>query len=449
MDTTNNNMLNGTVDGTEDRLHVAIIGGGIVGLVTALGLLNRNIPVRVYEQARSLREIGAGVAFTTNAQRCMELIDPKVLRAMKAVSTANPSEYYTYVDGYNSQSDDLNDTSEKELFKLYAGTTGFDGCHRAHFLDQLAKLLPDGVVHFQKRLSSLEEEAEAVKMFFEDGTTEITDAVIGCDGIKSRVRQLLFGVDNPASFASYTHKVAYRGLVQMDEAEAALGKDKAHNQCMHMGPRAHVLNFPIAQHTLMNVVAFATDDNDWAHEKLTAPATRREVMEVFKDWAPAVKAIASLLEDSLDKWAIFDCHDNPLPSFSSGRVCLAGDAAHAASPHHGAGAGFGVEDALALATVLGQVKQSLLEGGLIPRKKSFAVTAAFRAYDAVRRERGQWLVKSSRHICDTYEWADPKCGDDPGKCLEEIEWRAHKIWYFDYEGMIKDARAEYENFSST
>ena len=110
-----------------------------MGLVTALGLLSRNVNVKIYEQAKSFREIGAGVAFTTNAQRCMELLDPKILKAMKAVSTSNPSAYYTYVDGYHAQSDDPKDTSEKELFKLYAGDTGFDGCHRAHFLDEMIK----------------------------------------------------------------------------------------------------------------------------------------------------------------------------------------------------------------------------------------------------------------------------------------------------------------------
>lgn len=226
----------------------------------------------------------------------------------------------------------------------------------------------------------------------------------------------------------------------MDKAVAALGEEKAHNQCMHMGPRAHVLNFPIAQHTLINVVAFA-DEDEWPHEKMTTPATKQEVMEVFKDWNPTVRTIVSLLEDSLDKWAIFDTHDHPAPSFSSGPVCIAGDAAHASSPHHGAGAGFGVEDALALATVMEEVNATLQTG---KTSKSAALTAAFKAYDAARRERSQWLVESSRTVCDTYEWANPDCGSEPEKCLKEIEWRAHKIWYFDIDDMLRDARAAYQ-----
>ncbi|KAI1412832.1 hypothetical protein F5Y13DRAFT_199685 [Hypoxylon sp. FL1857] len=432
-------------DNDGDKVKVAIIGGGIVGVVTALGLLKRDVNVELYEQARSLREIGAGLAFTTNAQRCMELLDPKILAAMKAVSTKNVIPHYNYVDGFHCESDDPNDMSEKQLFQLYAGDTGFDGCHRAHFLDELVKHLPPDVVKFQKRLNSyvIGDGCHAITLHFEDGTSATADAVIGCDGIKSRVRQLLFGQDNPASYPSYTHQVAYRGLIPMDKALAALGEEKALNQCMHMGPKGHVLNFPVAQHTLMNVVAFADDDGEWPYEKMTAPATKEEVVKYFEGWGPAVRTIAGLLNDLLDKWAIFDTYEHPAPTFSSGRICIAGDAAHAASPHHGAGAGFGVEDALALGTVMEEAVATLKAGGA---SKEAVLSAAFQAYDAARRERAQWLVRSSREVCKTYEWANPDCGDDPEKCLKDIEWRAHKIWYFDIDGMIRDARLAYHKF---
>lgn len=259
--------------------------------------------------------------------------------------------------------------------------------------------------------------------------------VIGCDGIRSRVRQLLVGAEHPAAQPSYTRKVAFRGLIPMEKAIAALGRDKALNQCMHMGPGAHVLNFPVAQHTLMNVVAFATV-NEWPHEKMTAPAPREQVMHTYRDWAPAVRTIVSLLSDPLDQWAIFDLADHPLSSYSKGRICVAGDAAHACSPHHGAGAGFGIEDALALATVMEEVVTASTDH----HQRSKAVKAAFTAYDRVRRERSQWLVQSARHICDTYEWADPGCGRDPEKCLKEIEWRANVIWNLDIEDMRQKAR---------
>lgn len=268
--------------------------------------------------------------------------------------------------------------------------------------------------------------------------------VIDCDGIKSRVRELILGEGNPASYPHYSHKVAFRALIPMDKAEAALGSYKARNQHMHMGPGTHVLHFAVTNQTLMNFVAFAPDPNEWPSDTkaLTAPATKAEVVKIFSDWGPTVRAIVDL-PDELDKWAIFDTYDFPAPTYTRGRACIAGDAAHASSPHHGAGAGIGVEDALAMAQML-EMATETLQSGATSMTKAQLLSSAFQAFDAVRRERSQWLVHSSRHICDVYEWNDPRTGSNPDRCLEEIKWRSHKIWYFNIEGMLLDARKEYQ-----
>lgn len=73
-----------------------------------------------------------------------------------------------------------------------------------------------------------------------------------------------------------------------------------------------------------------------------------------------------------------------------------------------------------------------------------ALRSAFQAFDAVRRERSQWLVHSSRNICEVYEWNDSRTGSDPERCLEEIKWRSYKTWYFNIEGMLRDAKEEYQ-----
>ncbi|KAF2994144.1 hypothetical protein E8E14_002726 [Neopestalotiopsis sp. 37M] len=453
----NNNSTNEPSNGpTSGQLRVAIVGGGIVGVAAALGLMRRNMAVRLYEQASSFREIGAGVAFTTNAQTCMQLLSPDILAAMKAVSTKNENPYYTYVDGYRcgpDQTDEDTDLSETLLYQLHAGTTGFDACHRAHFLDEMVKHIPEDMVEFGKRFETytFDGGSDEYILRFADGSMATADVVIGCDGIKSRVRQVLFGKDNPVSYPSFAKQVAFRGLVSMERAVAALGKDKAHNQCMHIGPGAHLLNFPVAQHTMMNVVAFAPAET-WPHERMAVPATGDEVRAAFEGWRPAVRAITGLLLDlddgRLDKWAIFDTYEHPVPTYASGGVCIAGDAAHATSPHHGAGAGMGIEDALALATALELAAESLHSDDM-SKNKSATVAAALAAYDAVRRGRTQWLVRSSREVSRTYEWANPECGEDAEKCLRDIEWRAHKIWHFDIDGMIAETKTSFGRFSSS
>lgn len=165
---------------SESDLEIAIVGGGIIGLVLALGLNRRGIKVQVYEQARSVREIGAGIAFTENAVRCMGEIDPRLVTALRSVATANgdpknPNDHLQWVDGFNV--DPSNPEVEKILFKLYAGPRGFEGCHRAHFLDALLKSVPEGVVHFRKRLSQvIEQDEQQVELRFEDGTIAHADA---------------------------------------------------------------------------------------------------------------------------------------------------------------------------------------------------------------------------------------------------------------------------------
>ena len=91
----------------------------------------------------------------------------------------------------------------------------------------------------------------------------------------------MFGTDNPVSYPTYTHKVAYRGLIPMEKAVEAIGEYKAKNQHMHIGPKAHMLHFPVANQTLMNVVAFAPDPEAWADSKtFVAPATRQDLARV-------------------------------------------------------------------------------------------------------------------------------------------------------------------------
>lgn len=305
---------------------VAIVGGGIIGLIVAMGLMKRNINVKTYEQSRIFREIGAGVAFTANAIRCMGMINPDIVTALRKVTTLNgdpekPNDYLQYVDGYSHDPEDADNMEEELLFKLYAGYKGFESCHGAHLLNQLVEFIPEGTVEFRKRLDTYVDRGEDQKLLlkFYDGTTAEVDAnmfitscpiyhmlivsVIGCDGIKSRVRELIPGEGNQASYPHYSLKVAFRALIPMDKAEAALGSYKARNQHMHMGPGTHVLHFAVANQTLMNFVAFAPDPNEWLSDKraLMAPATKAGVAKISTDFGPTVRAIVDLLPDELDK----------------------------------------------------------------------------------------------------------------------------------------------------
>ncbi|KAI3391253.1 hypothetical protein diail_7671 [Diaporthe ilicicola] len=247
-----------------------------------------------------------------------------------------------------------------------------------------------------------------------------------------------------AQFASHSLQPA-TGAPSRGTARAALGDYQAKNQFMHVGPGAHLIHYPVANNTMVNVAAFVHDGGDWpADGSMVAPASREDVQSVFRDWEPALRHLVSLLPEELDKWALFDTWDWPAPHYNKGKMCLAGDAAHASTPHHGAGACMGIEDVLCLVTLVEAVNHSVGKGR---STKGQALTLAFEVFNRVRRPRTQWLVDSSRRMCDLYhqrEWGDPKRWTKAQVCFEEILDRTLKIWQFDYEGMIHEASAAFE-----
>jgi salicylate hydroxylase len=154
-----------------------------------------------------------------------------IYEAFQAVCTRNlwPSKekvWFDYIDGFHS--------GASHAFTV-SNSVGQNGVHRAHFLEKLVPLFSKERAFFGKRLLDIAVKATGrLALQFEDGSSAEADAVVGCDGIKSRVRQILFGTSHPCATPSYTHKYAYRGLVPMEDAIAAIGEERAHNACMHV-----------------------------------------------------------------------------------------------------------------------------------------------------------------------------------------------------------------------
>lgn len=93
-------------------------------------------------------------------------------------------------------------------------------------------------------------EGDAV-LHFADGTSVQHTAVLGCDGIKSRIRPIVLGESNPSA-AVFSGKYAYRGLVPMEKAIEILGEEQTKTSQMHLGYHGHVLTFPIANGSILN-----------------------------------------------------------------------------------------------------------------------------------------------------------------------------------------------------
>ena len=168
----------------------------------------------------------------------MKVCHDGIHRAFEKVCTRNqwPSKqdvWFDYLDGFNSAGQEPGKGQEIK-FTIRNGL-GQNGVHRAHFLDEMVRLIPEGIARFNKHLDTVaESDSGRMAMRFSDGSVEEADVVIGCDGIKSKVRGLIVGEEHPSATPSFTHKYAYRGLVPMEKAIEAIGEELASNSCMHV-----------------------------------------------------------------------------------------------------------------------------------------------------------------------------------------------------------------------
>jgi salicylate hydroxylase len=112
-------------------------------------------------------------------------------------------------------------------------------------------------------------------------------------------------------------------------------------------------------------------------------------------------------------------------------MCIIGDAAHASSPHHGAGAALCIEDAAVLASLLGH---KMVRTGA-------GIKAAFVAFDRSRRARGQWVVQKSRRAGQLYE-LQTEIGSNFEKMSQELSETLPTIWEFSIEDAVKQALAD-------
>ncbi|KAF5560694.1 salicylate 1-monooxygenase [Fusarium napiforme] len=379
------------------NFQIAIIGGGIAGIVLAISLLKRNIPCKIYERAPVFSDIGAGLGISPNAQDAMATCDPSVHEAFRKVANGNTWE-----------------SKKNFLFEFH---DGMDGATTDSSLFHIENLEEDG--------------SGGIRLVFQDGSIEEADAVVGCDGIRSKVREILFGVDHPSSKCSYTHKYAYRGMIPMKQAVEVLGGERALNATIWLGKDKHLLSYPVAHGTILNVVAYCSSSDDWPSEsQLVLLATKEDLLHDFEGFRPSVLNILDNTE-RLDRWAIFDLGGNPVPTFVKGRVCIIGDAAHASSPHHGAGAGLCTEDAAVLASMLARDRVQV----------GADIEAAFTAFDKSRRQRCQWVVQKSRRAGQLFE-RQTELGSDFGQVLEELHETLPTIWDYDIEEVIKTASIE-------
>lgn len=276
---------------TPKPLHIAIVGGGIGGAVLGVALAKyKHISFTIYESRSAFGEIGAGLGFGANSHRAMQLISSEIWEGYKTRASFNgwdekQNVWFDFTVGEKGENE-----GKRIIEVIMADKVTQSTAHRAHFLDELVKLLPPNCAEFNKRLVDIDQSKEKVVLKFADGTEAVADAVVGCDGIRSTCRTFVYG-DDPLYAARFTQKVAYRGLVPMKLAEAALGAEKANNRQMYLGHKGHVLTFPVANGALMNVVAFHSSQSETWDGEWVQPLQMNSLNRDFVGWGESVTKI--------------------------------------------------------------------------------------------------------------------------------------------------------------
>lgn len=338
---------------------IAVVGGGIGGLAAAAFLHRAGLPCTVYEQAKELKEVGAGLVLAPNLARLLRQLG--VLEAMTATAVRLDVgwEFRRWQDGTVLSAEDLRESCA-DLYGEHTYTA-----HRADLLAALASAVPPSALRLGKRCVSVTDGT----LRFEDGERVTADVVIGADGVHSVVRAAFVEAAAPV----YSGLCAFRALVPASSAPEPARRPA---QTLWIGPGHHLVHYPISAGKLVNVVAFAPAGG-YETESWTATASLEEFLAEFEGWDPRLRELIRA-GGRPGRWALLD--RAPLRRWSHGPVTLLGDAAHPMFPFFGQGAAQSVEDAAVLARCLAS--------GAEPAE-------ALRRYEAVRMPRTTRLQEAS------------------------------------------------------
>lgn len=389
---------------------VLISGGGIAGLTTALALLQRGMGVQVFERSADPPEVGAGLQLSPNGTRV--LISLGLGPALERVAwSSTGKETRLWSSGQTWPMADLGIGSVERYGAPYWMVHRGD-LHRA-LLDAVRDRAPDAV-RPGIRCIGLEPGEHAITMHLSNGAAATGDAVIGADGVHSRVRRAMFG----ASAAEYTGLMAWRGIASMARLPEPLRRPIGTHW---IGCNGHVLTYPLRRGEMLNVVC-VVGRRDWCLESWSQPGDAEEWAADLAGWHEDVLTIVRAIEAPF-KWALLS--REPLRRFAQGRACLVGDAAHPTLPLLGQGACMAIEDALVLARCLDD--------------STTGVPDALARFESARVVRTAAILRAS--AANALRLAHPVLAH-PGGAADFVarEWNPEKLrhdheWLFDYDAV--------------
>lgn len=364
-------------------MEVIIVGGGIGGLTAALCLANAGIGVTVLEQSARITEIGAGIQISPNGNRVLhglglrEALDRAAFRPLM-------SERRDWRTGDVLAGAPLGDAViQKHGFPYYH-------IHRADLIGVLAEAAAaHSGIHLETgvRVDSVDQSNDGVEARLADGTTRRAHVLIGADGIRSVVREALFGPDAP----DFTGNIAWRSLIPVERLPEGMVRPAS---TAWWGPGRHFVHYYVRAGSHVNCVA-VVEKEGWEVESWTERGDIAELRADFDGWHDDIQTLIGVMDPAACfKWALFD--RKPMQRWGKGRISLLGDACHATLPFMAQGAVMAIEDGAVLAGCLSTIDD---------------VPSALQRYEDLRRDRTAAIQYGSRRNAKLFHLREAEAGE--------------------------------------
>ncbi|XP_027366743.1 monooxygenase 2-like isoform X2 [Abrus precatorius] len=283
---------------TEVVEDIVIVGAGIAGLTTSLGLHRLGIRSLVLESSDTLRITGFALTLWDNAWKALDAVGVgDILRQQHVQLSGNVTT--SLVTGKQTSTTPFKARGKDGAFEIRC-------VKRQLMLEALVNELPSGTIRFLSKVVAIEESGYYKILHLADGTAIKTKVLIGCDGVNSGVAKWLGFKE-----ASFTGRYAVRGFA---ESKSNHWLDPKFMQFFGKGFRAGAI--PCDEKT---VYWFFT----WTPTS-QVPLRYRHPLELM------------------------------LGNISKGNVCVVGDAFHPMTPDLGQGGCCALEDGVVLARCLAE-----------------------------------------------------------------------------------------------
>jgi salicylate hydroxylase len=351
---------------------IIVAGGGIGGLAAALVLARQGNAVEVLEQSDAFGEIGAGIQLGPNVFRMFAHLG--LTEAIRRVAYFPPHLVMRDVrSGELIVKSPVGESAVAAYGQPYGVIYRAD-LHKVLF-DACAALRLIGL-RVKSKVSVFAQTDAGVEVQLADGRRLQGEALIGADGLWSRVREQIIGDGKPR----VSGHIAYRAVLPIEQVPDHLYSPDV---TLWGGEKTHLVHYPLRRGELFNLVAvFHSDRYEEGWNTFGDP---EELNQRFAQAAPQVKELLAKIE-TWKMWVL--CDREPVANWSLGRATLLGDAAHPMLQYLAQGACMAIEDAVTL--------------GAAVRAMPHDIAGAFHAYQQARYLRTGRVQLTARFYGEIY-----------------------------------------------